>query len=128
MRLYILEKSLNDIRGVTLHGIKPFHEETIVLGDGKDYVLKTREVKLPIKDVGAYLVVASSEDLIASDMVLVNKPQGQRQLEGQSKGKQTFEALENLRSSNRGAQQRNVEYLNELYKNDQQGVQVQKAK
>jgi hypothetical protein len=218
MRLYILEKSLNDIRGIELHGIKPFHQERVALGDGKDYAEKTKEVKLPIDKPGAYLVVATGGDLIASGMLLqtdltlevqeyfgagrlrVNVKRGdawlpkvhvkvvgshdgrfrsgetdlrgifvaddlvgratviaklddsyafyrgkedfqpgrmapvpaeQRmpiQTQGLEKDGKSFKALENIQRGNKEVQDKNREFLENLYKNDQRGVEVQRAR
>lgn len=70
MRLYLLEKSLNDIRGVQLHGIRPYAELTLELGNGRDYRLQTKPLELKLTEPGAYLVVLSGGDLLASGMVL----------------------------------------------------------
>ncbi|MCC6669778.1 MAG: tetratricopeptide repeat protein [Planctomycetes bacterium] len=70
MRLYLLEKSLNDIRGVQLHGIRPYQQAKVTLGEGRDYRAKEKKLELELKDPGAYLVVARGDDLLASGMVL----------------------------------------------------------
>ncbi len=70
MRLYLLEKSLNDIRGVQLHGIRPYAELTLELGDGRDYKQQTKSLPLDLKDPGAYLVVLRGGDLLATGMLL----------------------------------------------------------
>ncbi len=70
MRLYLLEKSLNDIRGVQLHGIRPYAELTLELGNGRDYRMQTKTLELRLDEPGAYLVVLSGGDLLASGMVL----------------------------------------------------------
>ena len=70
MRLYLLEKSLNDIRGVELHGISPLATLQVALGDGRDYRSKEKKVALTLDKPGAYLVVARGGDLLATGMVL----------------------------------------------------------
>lgn len=70
MRLYLMEKSLNDIRGIQLHGIKPLRSLEIELGDGRDYRVRERQVELDLPEPGAYLVVVRGGNLIASGMVL----------------------------------------------------------
>lgn len=70
MRLYILEKSLNDIRGIQLHGIKPYAEMKVKLGDGRDYRNKEKSLELSPKEPGAYLVVCRGGDLLTTGMVL----------------------------------------------------------
>jgi tetratricopeptide (TPR) repeat protein len=70
MRLYLLHKSLNDIRDIQLHGIRPYEERVIDLRTAAPYVDHEREVEIPLEEAGAYLVVARSGALIASGMVL----------------------------------------------------------
>ncbi|MDP6929434.1 MAG: alpha-2-macroglobulin family protein [Planctomycetota bacterium] len=70
MRLYLLKKSLNDIRGIKLHGIRAYTDKKIRLGNGKDYKSVEKKVSLDLKEPGAYLVVARGGDLLASGMVL----------------------------------------------------------
>ena len=72
MRLYLLEKSLNDIRGIQLNGIAPLRSLEVTLGDGRDYRQKEKKVALDLKQPGAYLVVARGGDLLATGMVLVS--------------------------------------------------------
>jgi len=71
MKLYLREKNLADITKVNLAGIKPQVELTLALGDGKDYVDKTRAVALKLADEGAYLVICRGDDLFASALVLI---------------------------------------------------------
>ncbi|MEY4387338.1 MAG: putative lipoprotein YfhM, partial [Verrucomicrobiota bacterium] len=59
------------ITSVQLAGIKPELEQTLALGDGKDYVEKERKVTLPLKDEAAYLVICRGDDLFASGMILI---------------------------------------------------------
>ncbi|GAB4151488.1 MAG: hypothetical protein Fur0037_20230 [Planctomycetota bacterium] len=70
MRLYLQEKSLNDIRGIQLHGIAPLRNFEVVLGDGRDYRNRERKIPLDLGEPGAYLVVARGGDLLATGMVL----------------------------------------------------------
>ncbi|MEO0479228.1 MAG: tetratricopeptide repeat protein [Planctomycetota bacterium] len=69
MRLYLLEKSLNDIGGVLLHGIRPHFESTIDL-EGLDFRSHERSVDLPVEESGAYLVVARAGTDIQSGLLL----------------------------------------------------------
>ncbi len=71
MKLYLLQKNLSAITSVQLAGIKPESEQTIVLGDGKDYVEKERAIPLALKDEAAYLVICRGDDLFTSGMVLI---------------------------------------------------------
>ena len=68
MRSY---KNLSKITAVQLAGIKPELEQSIQLGNGKDYVEKIRNIELKLKDEAAYLVICRGDDLFASGMVLV---------------------------------------------------------
>lgn len=70
MRLYLLEKSLNDIRGVKLHGIRPHAEFEIELGSARDYKVQTKAMELELKEPGAYLIVLRGDDLLATGMLL----------------------------------------------------------
>jgi len=71
MKLYLQQKNLSAITSVQLAGIKPESEQTIALGDGKDYVEKDRTIPLSLKDEAAYLVICRGDDLFASGMVLI---------------------------------------------------------
>jgi len=70
MRLYLLEKSLNDIRGVKLHGIRPHAEVELDLGNARDYRPKTTTIELKLDEPGAYLIVLRGGDLLATGMLL----------------------------------------------------------
>ena len=70
MKLYLLQKNLNNITNVNLAGISPYHQETLTLGAGKDYADKESSVTLPLDKEGAYLVVAKETESDASGMVL----------------------------------------------------------
>ncbi len=71
MKLYLQQKNLSAITSVQLAGIKPESEQTIALGDGKDYVEKERVIPLALKDEAAYLVICRGDDLFTSGMVLI---------------------------------------------------------
>jgi glutaredoxin-related protein len=71
MKLYLQQKNLSAITSVQLAGIKPESEQTIVLGDGRDYVEKERALPLDLKDEAAYLVICRGDDLFTSGMVLI---------------------------------------------------------
>ncbi len=71
MKLYLQQKNLSAITSVQLAGIKPESEQTITLGNGKDYVEKERMIPLTLKDEAAYLIICRGDDLFASSMVLI---------------------------------------------------------
>jgi uncharacterized protein YfaS (alpha-2-macroglobulin family)/TolA-binding protein len=71
MKFSLLKRNLGGITGINLAGIRPLHEATIELGDGKDYRDRTKEMEFPLEEEGAYLVVCRGEDLHASGLVLV---------------------------------------------------------
>lgn len=71
MKFSLLRRDLSDITSINLSGIRPYHQATIELGDGKDYRDRTTQLPLPLKDQGAYLVVCRAENQYASGMVLV---------------------------------------------------------
>jgi hypothetical protein len=71
MKLYLREKNLANITKVNLAGIAPLVEQTIPLGDGKDYVDKEKVTSLKLKDEGAYLVICRGDDLFTSALVLI---------------------------------------------------------
>jgi len=72
MKLFLQEKNLSRITGIRLAGIAPTHQETITLGEGKDYQDKKRKIALPVKEEGAYLILARGDNLHASGFVLVS--------------------------------------------------------
>lgn len=71
MKLYLREKNLGSITRVQLAGIDPEISRNITLGGGKDYIDKAREVKLDIKDEGAYLIICRGDDLFTSGLALI---------------------------------------------------------
>ncbi len=71
MKFSLLKRNLGGITKINLAGIRPYHEATVELGDGKDYRSRTHKLPLPLKEEGAYLVVCRGESLHASGLVLV---------------------------------------------------------
>jgi len=71
MKFGLLKQNLGGITQINLAGIRPYHEATVELGDGKDYRDRTHDLPLPLKEEGAYLVVCRGENLHASGLVLV---------------------------------------------------------
>jgi len=72
MKFSLLRRNLAGITRINLAGIRPHHEATIELGDGKDYRDRTMALTLPLKKEGAYLVVCRGGDLHTSGLVLVS--------------------------------------------------------
>ncbi|MDX1962876.1 MAG: MG2 domain-containing protein [Pirellulales bacterium] len=72
MKFSLLKRNLAGITQINLAGIQPSHAETLELGDGKDYRDLTRQLQLPLKEEGAYLVVCRGENLHASGLVLIS--------------------------------------------------------
>jgi hypothetical protein len=71
MKFSLLRRDLSDITNINLAGIRPFHQQTVQLGDGKDYRDRSLRLELPVREEGAYLVVCRAENLHASSMLLV---------------------------------------------------------
>jgi tetratricopeptide (TPR) repeat protein len=71
MKFSLLERNLQNITRINLAGIRPYHDAQVTLGDGKDYRDRTHKLRLPLKEVGAYLVVGRGEDLHTSGLVLL---------------------------------------------------------
>ncbi|TWU42711.1 tetratricopeptide repeat protein [Novipirellula artificiosorum] len=72
MKFGLMQRNLNRITAINLAGIKPHHEETVQLGDGKDYRDRTKTLSLPLEKEGAYLIVGRGGNLYASGLVLVS--------------------------------------------------------
>ena len=70
MRLYLLRKSLDDVRGIQLHGIAPVFDTELEVDGSGDHAERRLEVALPFEGEGAYLVVARADDLLATGLVL----------------------------------------------------------
>ena len=72
MKFGLMQRNLDRITAINLAGIKPHFEETIELGDGRDYRDREQIVNLPLDEDGAYLVVCRGENLYSSGLVLVS--------------------------------------------------------
>jgi tetratricopeptide (TPR) repeat protein len=72
MKFSLMRRSLEEITRINLAGIRPFYTAAEKLGDGKDYRDRTAQIKLPLPEEGAYLIVCRSGDLYASGLVLVS--------------------------------------------------------
>ena len=72
LKFGLMQRNLNRITAINLTGIRPYHESTLKLGDGKDYQDREQSLKLPLKEEGAYLVVCRGENLYASGLVLAS--------------------------------------------------------
>ena len=71
MKLYLREKNLSQVTQARLMGIAPEVSQTVPLGDGKDYIDKSREINLPLTEEGAYLVICRGDNLFTSGLVLI---------------------------------------------------------
>jgi len=72
MKFGLMQRNLDRITAINLAGIRPYHEETLALGDGNDYRDREQVVGLPLEEEGAYLVVCRGDNLYASGLVLVS--------------------------------------------------------
>lgn len=72
LKFGLMQRNLDRITAINLAGIRPYHEMKTELGDGNDFRGKTKDLKLPLKEEGAYLVVCRGENLYASGLVLVS--------------------------------------------------------
>lgn len=72
MKFSLLRRNLGEITAINLAGIRPYHESTEKLGDGKDYRDREHVLTLPLKDEGAYLVVCRGENLHTSGLAVVS--------------------------------------------------------
>lgn len=71
LKFGLLQRNLSRITAINLAGIRPYHHLALNLGDGKDYRDREKELELPLKDEGAYLVVCQGENFYTSGLVLV---------------------------------------------------------
>ena len=71
MKFGLLKRDLQGITQINLAGIRPYFEQSIELGDGKDYADRDRKITLPLDKEGAYLVVGRGDDQYASGLVLI---------------------------------------------------------
>jgi len=72
LKLYLREKSLSNITRVDLAGIAPQAGEAFTLGEGTDYVVKQKVLRLPVKEEGAYLAIVRGDNLFTSGLVLIS--------------------------------------------------------
>jgi hypothetical protein len=72
LKFGLLQRNLAKITAINLAGIRPYHELSLDLGDGKDYRDRERSLSLPLKEEGAYLLVCRGGDDYASGLVLVS--------------------------------------------------------
>ena len=72
MKFSLMKRNLKNITKINLAGIRPYYEAKVDLGDGKDYRDRKHTLKLPLKDVGAYLVVCMGSELHTSGLVLIS--------------------------------------------------------
>lgn len=72
LKFGLMQRNLDKITAINLAGIRPYHEMKTELGDGNDFKDRTKDLKLPLKEEGAYLVVCRGENLYASGLVLVS--------------------------------------------------------
>ena len=71
MKFSLLRRNLANVTSINLSGIRPYHTQTVELGDGKDYRDCKKELELPLTDLGAYLVVTRGDNLYATGLALV---------------------------------------------------------
>ena len=71
MKLYLREKNLSQVTQARLAGIEPAVSQVVPLGDGKDYIDKSREIALPLTEEGAYLVICRGDNLFTSGLILI---------------------------------------------------------
>ena len=71
MKLYLQQKNLSNITRIQLAGISPEREMTVRMGDGEDYVDKSKRLAIDVKEEGAYLVICRGDDLFTSGLILV---------------------------------------------------------
>ncbi|MCP4512049.1 MAG: hypothetical protein GY826_37235, partial [Fuerstiella sp.] len=72
MKFGLMQRNLDRITAINLAGIKPYHEETVQLGDGRDYRDREHQLTLPLKEEGAYLVVCRGDNMYASGLILIS--------------------------------------------------------
>ncbi len=84
MILALKEKDLTNVTKINLSGIKPFFEKDYVLETEIPYTPMKKVIDLPIKDVGAYLLVFKTKDVQGSGIIL--------------KSNLTFDAIEKTES------------------------------
>ena len=72
MKFGLMQRNLDRITAINLAGIRPYHQQDLELGDGRDYRDRQQSLKLPLQEEGAYLVVCRGENIHCSGLVLVS--------------------------------------------------------
>lgn len=72
MKFGLTRRNLDRITAINLAGIRPYHQETVTLGEGTDYRNRETKVTLPLDEQGAYLVVCRADNLYSSGLVVVS--------------------------------------------------------
>jgi TolA-binding protein len=71
MKFGLMQRTLDRITAINLAGIRPHHEATVKLGDGRDFRDRSQPLSLPLEQEGAYLLVCRGGSLYTSGLVLV---------------------------------------------------------
>lgn len=72
MKLYLREKNLSRVTRVNLAGIAPEAAVPLDVAAAAPWTEHKADVALPLKDEGAYLVIARGDDLFTSGLVLIS--------------------------------------------------------
>ncbi|MEM1070756.1 MAG: tetratricopeptide repeat protein, partial [Planctomycetota bacterium] len=72
LKFGLMQRNLDRITAINLAGIKPYHEQTVELGDGADYQDREHQLELPLQKEGAYLIVCRGDNLYTSGLALVS--------------------------------------------------------
>ncbi|MDF1842279.1 MAG: tetratricopeptide repeat protein [Rubripirellula sp.] len=72
LKFGLMQRNLDRITAINLAGIKPYHEQTVSLGNGNDFRDREHRLELPLQEQGAYLIVCRGDNLYASGLVLVS--------------------------------------------------------
>ena len=72
MRFYLSRRGLDAVASIDLAGVRPLAQLSLKLDDGADFEDKVKALDLPLKDEGAFLVIARGGNLFASGIVLVS--------------------------------------------------------
>ncbi|MCB9638978.1 MAG: tetratricopeptide repeat protein [Myxococcales bacterium] len=70
MKLYLLKKDLSAVTRINLAGIRPSFQKKLKLGSNEEFALRTTSLELPLKRLGAYLVVLKSKNREVSGIVM----------------------------------------------------------
>ncbi|MES2706981.1 MAG: tetratricopeptide repeat protein [Verrucomicrobiota bacterium] len=71
MKLYLREKNLSRVTSVNLAGIAPEASVPVEVANAAAWADHQASVTLPLKEEGAYLVIARGDDLFTSGLVLI---------------------------------------------------------